>query len=169
MIFVKFKNGRKYLFHSDVKIYGEDLDGYISEFKNLPLPARKNFLERIMNETILFSYNSFVHWKLNSSTACESMDFVRHFLYNLNQPPYEEYVYLSNFNNDNLYHELKNDPKLADTFIQHKNGLISEVIRYPLNLENLSEIKDAISKYEKSILYQEILTYCYGEPICLEV
>lgn len=59
MVFIKFKNGRKYLFHSDSKIYGEDLDSYISEFKLLPLFARKKFLERIMNETILFPLNGF--------------------------------------------------------------------------------------------------------------
>lgn len=88
------------------------------------------------------------------------MDFVKHFLYNLSEPSYEEYVYLS---------KLKKDPKLADTFIQHKDGLISEVISYSLNLENLSEIKDAISKYKESILYQEVLTYCCGGLICLEV
>lgn len=129
----------------------------------------KKFLERIMKETILFPLNGFVRGKLDSSLACENMDFVKHFLYNLSEPSYEEYVYLSNFNNDDLYSELKNDPKLADTFIQHTGGLISEVIRYSLNLENLSEIKDAISKYKKSILYQEILTYHCGEPICLEV
>lgn len=74
MVFVKFKNGRK------------------------------KFLERIMNDTILFPFNSFVRGKLDSSLACENMDFVKHFLYNL-----------------------------------------------------------------RSILYQEILTYCCGEPICLEV
>ena len=90
-----------------------------------------------MKETILFSYKGSGYRKLDTDLACERMDFIRPFLCNLIQPSYKEYVYLSDFNNDNLYSELKNDPKLSDVFIRHKKGLILEVISYSLNFLNL--------------------------------
>lgn len=78
-----------------MKIYGDDLDGYISEFKTLPLVARKKFLERIMKETILFSYKGSGYRKLDTDLACERMDFVRLFLYNLSQSYNDRYVDVS--------------------------------------------------------------------------